>query len=432
MLNYHEAIEYIEHLCTFGISPGMARIERLLALLGNPERKLRCIHVAGTNGKGSTAVLIAAVLQSQGYKAGVFTSPHLHSYRERFVVDGSMIEERDFARLVSTLQPYLVRVLRETQDHPTEFEILTAMALQYFLEQEVDFAIMEVGLGGTLDSTNVITPLVSVITNVSLDHMDRLGASIREIAAHKAGIIKKAVPVITAARGGALEVIKETASSRCAAVIDIGQTCKWHLAAVEPGGQTFHVATAKEKYDNLWIALLGPHQLVNSVVALVTLEQLQNQGTDIDKQAIYQGFARARWPGRLEIIAQRPLIMLDGAHNPAGSQALRVTFETVFANYQTVFVVGVLADKDYKPMLADFAAVADVMILTTAASPRAADPSVLAAEVSGCETIVIADLPEAIAAGVRLAETGAGKALCICGSLYTIGKAREILLGSGD
>lgn len=428
-MNYTEAIAYIQHLTTFGINLGMERIERLLRLLGNPERKLKCIHVAGTNGKGSTSVLIAAVLQSQGYKVGVYTSPHLQSYTERFVVNGRMIEEADFARLVHMLQPCLEQVLRETHDQPTEFEVLTALAFQYFADQDVDFAVIEVGLGGTLDSTNVITPLVSVITNVTFDHMDRLGKTIQEIATHKAGIIKKGVPVITAAQGDALAVINEVASVHCAPVIDVWQSCKWQLILIEPAGQIFHLKTAGEKYENLRIRLLGPHQLVNSAVALATLEQLQSQGVDIGQRAIYEGFASATWPGRFEILSEKPFIILDGAHNSEGSQALRSTFETVFPDIKTVFVVGVLADKDYKAMLKDFAAVADVMILTTADSPRAADPSVLAEEVSGSQPIVIADLREAIAVGIQLAD--AGKALCICGSLYTIGRARDILLENG-
>lgn len=428
-MNYTEAIEYIQHLCTFGINPGMERIERLLKLLGHPEHKLKCIHVAGTNGKGSVSVLLASVLQCQGYKTGVYTSPHLQSYRERFVVDGDLIARTDFARLVCMLQPCLEQVLRETHDHPTEFELLTAMAFQYFYEQDVDFAIMEVGLGGTLDSTNVIAPLVSVITNVSYDHMDRLGTELREIAAQKAGIIKRDVPVITAAQGEPLAVIQEIAFCMKAPVIDIWRTCNWHLLSSVPGGQIFHLTTARDQYENLQISLLGPHQLVNGAVAVAALEQLRDQGIDIDKKAIYAGFSRARWPGRFEIVAQDPLIILDGAHNPDGAIALRTTFETVFPDCQTVFIVGVLADKDYKAMLANFAAVANIMILTTADSPRAADPALLAKEVSGCETMVIADLQEAIETGMRLA--GAGKTMCVCGSLYTIGRARDILLGTG-
>jgi dihydrofolate synthase/folylpolyglutamate synthase len=407
----------------------MERIEHLLKLLGHPEHKLKCIHVAGTNGKGSVSALLAAVLQCQGYKTGVYTSPHLQSYRERFVVNGDMIAQTDFVRLVRMLQPCLEQVLRETHDHPTEFELLTAMAFLYFYEQEVDYAIIEVGLGGTLDSTNVITPLVSVITNVCYDHMDRLGKGLREIAAHKAGIIKEAVPVITAARGEPMTVIQEIALSMQAPVIDVWQTCNWHLASSAPGGQIFHLTTAREQYDNLRISLLGPHQLVNSAVAVATLEHLRDQGVNIERKAIYEGFSQARWPGRFEIVAQEPLIILDGAHNPDGSMALRATFETVFPGCETVFVVGVLADKNYKAMLNNFAAVADLMILTTADSPRAADPAMLAEEVSGCKTMVISDLKEAIGAGMRLA--AAGKILCICGSFYTIGRARDILLGSG-
>ena len=425
VLEYEEAVAYIQHLCTFGIKPGLARIKRLLALLGNPEAGLKCIHVAGTNGKGSTSALIASVLQCQGYKIGVYSSPHLQSYRERLVINGGMIERPEFTRMVEMLRPRLAQVLQETNEQPTEFEVLTAMALQYFHEQGVDFAVLEAGLGGTWDSTNVITPLVAVITNVSFDHMDRLGDTLAEIAGQKAGIIKPGVPVVTAAGDEALAVIKAAASAKGAPLIDIGRYPPGQLISLEKGGQTFHLTTAGREYRNLRTALLGPHQMMNGLVALAVCEQLQLQGIAIGERAIYQGFSQARWPGRFEIISQAPLIVLDGAHNPDGARTLRATFESLFPSCEAVFVVGVLADKDYAQMLKEFSAMAEVIILTAPDSPRAADPAVLAAAVSGCETIVQPDLREAVATGIRLA--GTGKIMCVCGSLYMVGQVREML-----
>lgn len=424
-MDYEEAIAYIQHLCTFGIKPGLARIKRLLALLGNPEAGLKCIHVAGTNGKGSTSALIASVLQCQGYKIGVYSSPHLQSYRERLMINGDMIERPEFARLVEMLRPRLAQVLQETNEQPTEFEVLTAMALQYFHEQGVDFAVLEAGLGGTWDSTNVITPLVAVITNVSFDHMDRLGGTLAEIAGQKAGIIKPGVPVVTAAADEALAVIKAVASDKDAPLIDIGRYPPGQLISLEKGGQTFHLTTARREYRNLRTALLGPHQMMNGLVALAVCEQMQLQGIAIGERAIYQGFSQARWPGRFEIISQAPLIVLDGAHNPDGARTLRATFESLFPGCEAVFVVGVLADKDYAQMLREFSAIAEVIILTAPDSPRAADPAVLAAAVSGCETIVQPDLREAVTAGIRLA--GTGKIMCVCGSLYMVGQVQEML-----
>lgn len=428
VLDYEEAIAYIQHLCTFGIKPGLARIERLLALLGNPEAKLKCIHVAGTNGKGSTSALIAAVLQDQGYRVGVYSSPHLQSYRERFVINGGMIEKSEFARLLEMLRPRLAQVRPETDEQPTEFEVLTAMAFQYFHEHDVDVALIEAGLGGTWDSTNVITPLVAVITNVSFDHMDRLGDTLAEIAGQKAGIIKPGVPVVTAAADEALAVIKSMASAKDAPLIDVGRYPPGKLVSLGKDGQTFHLTTAGREYRNLRTALLGPHQMMNGLVALAVCEQLQLQGIAIGEKAIYQGFSQARWPGRFEIISRAPLIVLDGAHNPDGARTLRATFASLFPGCEAVFVVGILADKDYAQMLKEFSALAKVIILTAPDSPRAADPALLAATVDGCETIVQPDLREAVAAGVRLA--GTEKILCVCGSLYLVGQVRDMLANS--
>jgi dihydrofolate synthase / folylpolyglutamate synthase len=427
-MNYTQAIEYIQNLSKFGINLGMERIERLLALLDNPEQDMQCIHIAGTNGKGSTAMMLAAVLQAAGYKVGVYTSPHLQSYTERFTIGGEPIGEADFARLVSVLQQPLEHVLQTTQDQPTEFEVLTAMAFYYFKEQAADYVILEVGLGGTLDSTNVITPLLSVITNVAFDHMDKLGTTLAEIASHKAGIIKPAIPVITAATGDALHVIETEAKYKKASVSNIWKDCLWECVKATSERQIFHLRTPKKMYRNLHIRLLGPHQLANCAVTVRALEQLMEAGVFIEERAIYEGLAAARWPGRFEVVSNAPCIILDGAHNPDGAKALRATLETVFPAAEIVLVVGILADKDYKTMLTDFSAVANLMIVTTADSPRAADPAVVANEITGCEVEVVPDLAEAIAAGVR--QAGMGKVMCVCGSLYTIGKARDILVGS--
>lgn len=424
-MNYDQAVMYIQDLCKFGINLGMDRIRSLLALIGHPEQGMPCIHIAGTNGKGSTSMLIAAVLQAGGYRVGAYTSPHLQSYTERFAINGQPISEQDFARLVTRMQSYVEQVITDTQEHPTEFELLTAMAFLYFREQQVDYVVLEVGLGGTLDSTNVITPCVSIITNIGFDHADRLGSTIKEIAANKAGIIKTGVPVITAATGEGLEVIARVAELNDAPLINVRRDYIWTAIETTPAGQTFFIQTPYKKYDNLHIKLLGPHQMENSAIALAALEKLSADSLLIDDQAILQGFANARWPGRFEVISEVPVVILDGAHNIDGAKALRATLEVVFPEAEIVLVVGILADKDYSMMLCEFAAVADLIIASTADSPRAADPFKIASAVNGCEVTVIPDLQEAVAAGIR--QAGMGKIVCICGSLYTVGKAREIL-----
>jgi len=428
-LNYDQAIEYLQDLGNFGINLGMARIKSLLELMGNPERELKCIHIAGTNGKGSTSMLLAAVLQAAGYRVGVYTSPHLQSYEERFMVNGHSISEQDFASLLSGIQPHVDQVAAAIGEHPTQFEVLTAIAYDYFRAQQVDYVVLEVGLGGTLDSTNTITPLLSVITNISFDHMDRLGTTIAAIATNKAGIIKEGVPVVTAATGEALDIIEQAAAAKNSVAVNVLREYSWELISATPRGQIFDIQTPHRKYEKVNIGLLGPHQLENCAITLATVEQLSEMGLLIGESALYQGFAAAQWPGRFEIVSESPVIILDGAHNPSGAAALHSTLKTVFPDVETVLVVGILADKDYRMMLREFSAAAELIILTTADSPRAADPQKIAAEISDCEVTVIPDLTEAVAAGIR--QAGMGKVVCICGSLYTVGKAREILMGNG-
>lgn len=428
-MNYDQAVEYIQELGKFGINLGMVRIQQLLAAMGNPQAELKCIHIAGTNGKGSTSMLIAAVLQAAGYTVGVFTSPHLQSYTERFVVDAVPVSKQDFADLVAELQLYLEQI-EVAGEQPTEFEVLTAMAFAYFKTRQVDYVVLETGLGGSLDSTNIVTPLLSIITNVGFDHMDKLGWSIDAIAVNKAGIIKEGVPVVTAADGEALTVIEQAAVEKYAPVIQVLREYTWDQVSVTPSGQVFNIQTPRAKYENICTGLLGPHQLENCATAIAALEQLSDMGLIIGEDNIYQGFAAAKWPGRFEIVSHSPIIVLDGAHNPSGAKALRLTLEAVFPNRDIVLVVGILADKDYHSMLVEFAAAADLLIISTADSPRAADPVQLGSAITGCEVTIIPDLAEAVAAGIR--QAGMGKVLCICGSLYTVGKAREIILGAGS
>ncbi|PHJ37027.1 hypothetical protein P378_18815, partial [Desulforamulus profundi] len=226
-MTYEQAIKYLKSLTKFGINLGLSRIQELLQRLGNPHHRLNIIHIGGTNGKGSTTAMIASILRAAGYKTGMFTSPHLHSYTERFLINGEPIAEARLAQLINDIRPHLDNMVTEGFEHPTEFEVSTALALLYFALEETDYVALEVGLGGTIDSTNVVTPLVSVITNVSLDHMDYLGSSVGEIARVKAGIIKKGVPVVTAAEGIALEVIQQAAEANYSRLIRMGKDVTW-------------------------------------------------------------------------------------------------------------------------------------------------------------------------------------------------------------
>lgn len=256
-MNFDEAIRFLRELTTFGFNFGLGRIEELLNRVDNPHRKLKVIHVGGTNGKGSTATMIAGILQAAGYKVGIFTSPHLHSYSERYKINGTEISQERIAELLTLMRPQLENMVEEGFEHPTEFEVSTAVAFLYFWEEAVDFLVLEVGLGGAIDSTNVVNPLVSVITNVAMEHMDYLGNTITEIATVKSGIIKPGVPAITAADdSSALTVIREAAQKNGSDLIEVGRDITWKISKSTAEGQDFDAFTSLGVYKGLHIRLV--------------------------------------------------------------------------------------------------------------------------------------------------------------------------------
>ncbi len=434
-MTYAEATAFLYGLRRFGWRPGLATIERLVALLGDPQAGIPFIHVAGTNGKGSTAAMLDAIFRAAGYRTGLYTSPHLLSFTERIRVNGEPINEAEIVALTEELKTlcaahFALETTAPTGDrlpHPTFFELTTAMAFLHFRRRAVDFAVIEVGLGGRLDATNVIEPRVVVITNIALEHEQYLGRTLAEIAGEKAGIVKARVPVVTAARGDALEVIRRRAAELQAPVVFAPEAYRWVVRQSDLASQTFDLEGPRRRYEALRLALLGRHQVENAVLAVAAAEAAQEQGFALDTAAIRRGLAEVAWPGRLQVVKDRPRIILDGAHNPAGTEALAAFLaEHRPALGRLILVFGVLQDKDWAAMLRLLAPLADAIVLTHPPTERGADPALLAPAVRRYVSATVApDLENALAQAHEAAR--AEDTILVAGSLYTVAAALRAL-----
>ncbi|MDA8211514.1 MAG: bifunctional folylpolyglutamate synthase/dihydrofolate synthase [Clostridia bacterium] len=426
-MDFDQAISYLQNLTKFGMNFGLGRITELLNRLDNPQETLRIIHIGGTNGKGSTSAILNSVLQAGGYRVGVFTSPHLHSYTERYRINGREIEHQVIAGLIAEVRPHLENMVAEGFEHPTEFEVSTALAFMYFAREQVDFLMLEVGLGGAIDSTNVVTPLISVITNIGMDHMDYLGNSIAEIARVKAGIIKPGVPVVTAAeRQEALEVIREAAREKGAALVQVGGQVRWEVKSTSMEGLSMDWWGRTQSLSGLIIPLLGRHQAVNAATALAVVEALGELGSlSLNERQIREGLAATRWPARLEIVQRAPLVVIDGAHNLDGAKTLRQALQEFFRYQDLILVIGMLGDKEREKVVAELAPLAKAVVVTKPNSPRAGDWQNLAVEVRKyvSQVYLIENISEAVNNGIALA--GPLDLVCITGSLYMVAEARE-------
>ncbi|PKM47150.1 MAG: bifunctional folylpolyglutamate synthase/dihydrofolate synthase [Firmicutes bacterium HGW-Firmicutes-8] len=428
-MNFEEATEFLRNLTKFGFNFGLGRIEELLKRLGSPHQKLQVIHISGTNGKGSTLTMTAGILQAKGYKVGTFTSPHLHSYCERYKINGTDISRERIAELLTKLRPHLEKMVAEGFEHPTEFEVSTALGFVYFYEEKVDFLVLEVGLGGAIDSTNVVTPLVSVITNVAMDHMDYLGSTIREIATVKAGIIKHGMPVVTAAdEPDALKVIREVSLRSKCELVEVGRDVTWKINTSSVEGQEFDLHTMQNSYIGLFIKLIGRHQIVNAATAVAAVEALGKHGYSFEDDIVRAGLAKAVWPARLEMVGADPRVLLDGAHNLHGSIALKKALTEVFSYRNLILVFGMLGDKEREKVVAQLAPLAKAVVITKPNSPRAGDWQKIADEVRkyAGEVYLIEDIHSAVQKGMSLA--GPGDLVCITGSLYMVAEAREMFI----
>jgi dihydrofolate synthase/folylpolyglutamate synthase len=406
---------------------GLDRISALMGKLGNPQKELKVVHVAGTNGKGSVCNFISSILHQAGYSVGLYVSPHLERFSERIVVNGDEISDDDLEKIVEQVRPF-VEEMKQQGNAPTFFEIVTAVAFLYFQKRSVDYAVVEVGLGGRLDATNIVTPLVSVITNISLEHTNILGDSIEKIAFEKAGIIKERVPVVTATTGNARDVIAKVAKDHNAPVVFVEQTW-WKRVSWDGKEQEFSIQGSLREYT-VRTSLLGIHQGENIAVSLAAVEQMQMQGVFLTDADIVKGVEVASNPGRMEIVAESPTILLDGAHNPGGIKVLVEALTQDFTYKHLILVFGVLKDKDIPPMVAMIVPIADCIIVTKSSSPRAYDPVLLKEQITAVdplkEVVVTSSVPEAVDFARRHARRK--DLICVTGSLFTVGEARQYLL----
>lgn len=427
-MNYVESLSYLENLGKFGIQLGMERIEGLLRELGNPEQKIKTIHVTGTNGKGSVTSMITNILLAANLKVGKFTSPHLVRYNERICLNGEEISDEAFATTITAVKAAADSIVKKgVCDQPTQFEILTAAAFLYFCLEKVDYAVIEVGMGGLWDSTNVITPVVSVITNVSLDHTDRCGDSVERIAMQKAGIIKEKVPLVTAAEGdNALGPIVTMAMFKEAPVYLYGKAFYGTEVESSMDGQKFTLHAGDFYASDYEIKLPGEHQIKNTSVAIVAAKLVSKQDDRINELALHLGVANTLWPGRLERVSQKPELILDGAHNPDGAKALRSALDKYYPGQKVHFVFGMMGDKDMSGVIKTLIHNDDVVYTVRAdGGSRAAEAEALA-ELVGANAIPMNSLAEAY----HKAADQAGKdgIICVCGSLYLVGEFKKVLL----
>ena len=426
-MKFEESLSWLYGFEKFGIKLGLERISHIAEKLGKPQNNYKIIHVAGTNGKGSVCKFLASILTSGGYKVGVYLSPHLQRFSERIVVDNKEISEDEFVSLVDKIKPIVDEMIKN-DNTPTFFEIVTAIAFQYFSDKGVDFAVIEVGLGGKYDATNIVSPIVSVITNISLEHTDILGKTIKDIALQKAGIVKDNVAVVTAAKEDALKVIKNAAKERNATVYGIDEK-RWKRTYCDTEGQEFVIKGDLTDYS-VKTSMLGKHQGENIALAIASIENLQMNGVYIPETSIIDGIAKATNPGRLEVVKHGPLILLDGAHNPDGMRTLKAALDDDFDYDKLILVLGILSDKDIPSMLSIIVPAADTIVVTKSRNKRACEPSKIKemTEQSGYEKeVVVKDwVPDA----VKYTESIAKKKdlICITGSLFTVGEAREYLM----
>lgn len=407
---------------------GLDRMEELLRRLGNPQDDLKVIHVAGTNGKGSVSKYLEEGLSACGYKMGLYTSPYIETFNERIRYDGADISDEDLEYYGQKVVSAAEAMVADGLDSPTEFEVVTAIAFLYFADRQADITILEVGLGGIGDSTNVVkSPLASVITSISYDHMAQLGSSLAEIAVNKAGIIKTGCPVIAnVPQRDAAKIIARKAYAMGSRLYDISGI-RAAVSDETPFSQKVSMELYEKSYSDVEISMVGRHQAENLKTALATLEILRKSGAvKLDREALYEGLKRARQPGRFEVISEDPLVIIDGAHNEAGAQALQETMAQHFAGKKILLVAGILADKEIDSIVKFLTKITDHIIVTEPDNPRKLAAEKLAEHVAdfGVAAEAVSDVEAAVHRAKELAD--GYDVILFAGSLYLIGDVRRL------
>ncbi len=447
-MNYQQALDYILSYPDYEKMPmpheaanyDLRRVDELLARLGNPHLGARSVHITGTNGKGSTAAMVASALTAAGYTTGLYTSPHLNDLRERMTIGGELISKEEYVALVERLKPEAEAVNQKaTYGELTTFELLTSLAFAYFEQKDVDFQVLEVGMGGKFDATSVINPEVCIITSISFDHMEVLGNSLAEIAAEKAGIIKSGSVVVTSPQPDEVaQVIDETCLKCGAELIRVGSDVTWQSLGFDLNRQLFEVRGILGNYE-LSIPLLGHYQLDNAAMAVAALEVLARKGFDISRDSITDGLAQVSWPGRFQILSRHPLLVVDGAMNVEGVRGLKQSLIQYFGSFirlegrspvnnyasQAILVIGASWDKDITGIVSELVPLFNKVIVTRSHHPRAMAPASIAAEFikHGVEPQVVDDVANALSSALALARER--DLICVTGSLFVVGEAIE-------
>ena len=434
-MNYSQAEEYLNSFVNYENIPGISytstdynlrHVEELLHRIGDPHLATKTVHIAGTKGKGSVAAMVARILTASDYKTGLYTSPHLHSLRERIRVDDNLISEDEFAFLMAELEPYFESINHDPLYRQlTYFEALTVLAFAYFRKRGADFQVLEVGLGGRLDATNVAKPEVCIITSISLDHTEILGDSLGKIAYEKAGIIKHGSWVVLSPQPEeAASIIGDVCRKRGAKLVQVGKDVTWHKMSNDLYHQSFTVE-GKMGTHHLIIPLLGDYQLENAAAAVATLEILASQGFNIATGDIAQGFTQVNWPGRFQILNNQPVILVDGAHNVASMKRLVESIKAYFHHDKLLLIIGISCDKDIPGIVKELASLSPQVIVTHSSHPRAASPLAVASEFikQGIESQITTNISQALSQTLSVANKE--DLICVTGSLFIVAEALD-------
>ncbi|MGP4080575.1 bifunctional folylpolyglutamate synthase/dihydrofolate synthase [Pseudalkalibacillus sp. R45] len=427
MKTYEETLHWIHELLAFGMKPGLLRMEWMLKELGHPEKDLTAVHLAGTNGKGSTLTYMRCILQEAGFTVGTFTSPYIERFNERISINGEPMTDDELVKVANDVRPIAEKLAATDLGTPTEFEVVTILSIVYFARyRKVDIILFETGLGGRLDSTNVIQPILTGITNIGYDHTAILGNTLQEIAYEKSGIIKSGVPLVTGVeQAEAIKVVEEKAKEQNAWITCLQRDYFITDHEVLEEGESFTLKSPSRIYENLRVKMSGFHQVKNAAMAIVMIEALGERiDFEIQKQPIFDGLLQAQWPGRFEQVSENPLIILDGAHNKEGIESLKQTLISHYPNWKKRILFSALSDKPVNEMLSELYDSIDHLMFTSFDFPRASSAESL---FERCE-YEPKDLEEDFEAALKkeMDRMGEEDVLVITGSLYFISMAREI------